>query len=148
MSCKENYSTLSSLGTEMTWEIKQGATFIFEGQLFSEGTTGTIEDIDGNLVYVGPPIDITGCSIRCHIRKKGLDTGTPPVTATGTVVDGAEGIYRVAATDEQTTAIECGEKMYDRASAYTADVFLDWPGGDVWELVHANVFVLRRVTKS
>jgi hypothetical protein len=146
--CGTNQASLSNLGPELTWEIKQGASFNFEAQLYTEGTTSIVDDIDGNEIPVGPPLDITGCAIRCQIRKRGLDVGSPVVTPTCTVVDGLNGIYRIALTDEQTSTIPCGERISDRASLYTADIFLDWPSGDAWELGHVNIYMLRRVTKS
>jgi hypothetical protein len=128
--CGTNQASLSNLGPELTWEIKQGASFNFEAQLYTEGSTSVVDDIDGNEIPVGPPLDITGCTIRCQIRKRGLDVGSPVVT------------------DEQTSTIPCGERISDRASLYTADIFLDWPSGDAWELGHVNIYMLRRVTKS
>lgn len=143
-----NQASLSNLGPELTWEIKQGASFTFEGELRLEGDTHTIEDENGDMIQVGPPLDISGCTIRCQIRKRGLDTGTPVVTPTSTVVDGPNGAYRITLTDEQTATITCGERISDRASLYTADIFCDFPSGEVMELGHVNIYTLRRVTKS
>jgi hypothetical protein len=146
--CCANQASLSNLGPELTWEIKQGASFTFEGELRVEGDTHTIEDEDGNEIKVGPPLDITGCTIRCQIRKRGLDTGTPVVSCTCTVVDGPNGLYEIAATGEQTATIPSGERLSDRASLYTADILCEFPSGEVMELGHVNIYTLRRVTKS
>ena len=146
--CQCNQASLSNLGPELTWEIKQGASFTFEGELRLEGTSHRIEDEDGNEIKVGPPLNITGCTIRCQIRKRGLDTGTPVVTPTCTIVDGPNGIYRIVLTDEQTATIPSGERVGDRASLYTADILCEFPSGEVMELGNVNIYVLRRVTKS
>jgi hypothetical protein len=146
--CCNNQASLSNLGPELTWEIKQGTSFAFEAQVRLEGDEFEIEDENGNLIRVGPPMDLTGCAIRCQIRKRGLDVGTPVVTCTCTVTDGPNGWYDVALTDEQTATILCGERISDRASLYTADILCEFPSGDVIELGNVNIYTHRRVTKS
>ena len=54
----------------------------------------------------------------------------------------------LATTAAQTIAISAGELISSKDSQYTFDIFLDWPGGDVWELGNGNAFCFRRVTKS
>jgi hypothetical protein len=127
--------SLSSLGGEMELRIKQGATFgPYEVQLTYEET--------------GLPVDITGCGVRCELRRKGLDTGPPSATVTATVIDAVNGKYQLGLLASQTAAIQAGELISSKLSHYTFDIFLDWPGGTVWELAHGNAFCFRQVTKS
>lgn len=145
MSC--GTPSLSNLGPKLIWEIKQGASFSFEAELRLEGDSHTVVDENGNTIAVGPPIDLTGCTIRCQIRKRGNDTGTPVVTPTVTIVDAVNGVYRITLTDEQTATIACGERIRDQASIYTADILCEFPSGDVMELGNVSIYTLRRVTK-
>ena len=130
--------TISALGDEIEWRIKQGATFdAGEYELVTE-------NVDGSTT----PLNITGCTVRCEIRKKGLDVGSPIATATTPLLNAAAGKYGITLSKAQTLAIPAGELITDKASAYTFDVFLDWPSGITWELLHGNAFVFRRTTKS
>ena len=127
--------SLSSIGGELEFRIKQGATFgPYELQLTYEET--------------GLPVDITACGVRCELRRKGLDTGPPSATLNTTVTDEQNGIYQLSLTATQSMAIEAGELISSKLSHYTVDIFLDWPDGTVWELGHGNAFCFRRVTKS
>lgn len=127
--------SISSIGGELELRIKQGATF---------------GPVNLQLTYedTGLPVDITGCGIRCEIRRKGLDTGTLAYTVNAVITDAAEGIYQLSLTDAQTKLISAGELISSKDSQYTFDIFLDWPSGDVWELGNGNAFCFRRVTKS
>lgn len=127
--------SLSSLGDELEFKIKQGATFgPYEFHLTYEQT--------------GAPVDLTNCIVRCELRRKGLDTGSPAATVPASVVDGPNGIYRLGLTAAETQAIQAGELISSKLSHYTFDIFLDWPSGTIWELGHGNAFCFRRVTKS
>lgn len=127
--------SLSSIGGVLEFRIKQGATWgPYEFQLTYEET--------------GLPVDLSGCGVRCELRRKGLDTGSPSATVTAAITDGPNGKYRLSLTAAQSLAIAAGELISSKLSAYTFDIFLDWPSGTVWELGHGNAFCFRRVTKS
>lgn len=133
--------TISNLGAELELKIKQGASWDGgEFQLFYESTT-----VPGT---PGFPVNFTGAVIEMHFRKKGLDTGTPPATATCTITDAVNGKFRPTMTATQTAAVPAGELITSKESAYTFDVIATWTATSVkWELYHGNAFFFRRVTK-
>lgn len=131
--------TLSNLGDELKFEIKQGATWDpGEFELMYEDENGNQTD----------PVDLTGAVVTLQFRRKGLDTGTPPAEATCTITAPTLGKFRPSMTATQTAAIPAGELITSKESAYTFDVFVTWTAtGIKWELYHGNAFFFRRVTK-
>ena len=127
--------SLSSVANELELRIKQGATFgPYNLQLTYEDT--------------GLPVDITGCTIRCELRRKGLDTGSLRYVVNASIYNAVEGRYQLDLTAAQTAVIAAGEFISSKESQYTFDIFLDWLSGEVWELGNGNAFCFRRVTKS
>ena len=75
-------------------EFKRGDTFTLQGQ---------VKDSEGT------PIDITGWSIRSHIRK-GSEL---VIVLTVTFIDVLTGVYQLSATPEDTSLFPVGQLVCD-----------------------------------
>lgn len=136
MSCDSDRIQLGYIGESFDMLIKQGAgfgPFEFELELEDEETGEVI------------PYDLTGGTIICEIRKKGLDTGTPVASPTCTIIDVNK--FTIAMTDNQTAAIPAGELQTDKASQYVHDVVFRPASGDIEPLYYGNAICARRVSK-
>jgi hypothetical protein len=136
MSCDSERLVLGWLGESFDMIIKQGAKFgPFEFEL-------ELEDENGDLV----PYDLTGGTIICEIRKKGLDTGAPVASPTCTII--APNKFTLYLSDVQTLAIPAGELVTDKASQYVFDIFFAPPSdADLEPLYFGNAICARRVSK-
>lgn len=136
MSCDSDRITLEWIGEAIDFVIKQGAQFgPFEFELNVEDEeTGAIE-----------PFILTGGEIRCQIRKKGLDTGTPVAIAVTPIT--AENKFTLTIDADDTADIPAGELVTDRASMYVHDIFFVPAAGDSIVLYYGNAFIARQVTK-
>jgi hypothetical protein len=133
VACDDQELEIGFLGEQFDMHIKQGADY---GPVRFELS---YED--------GSPFVLTGGTVRCEIRKKGLDTG--PAIATPVINIVAENAFTLHLTKAQTLAIPAGEFITDKASGYVHDIFFDAPdGGPTMPLYWGNVFCFRRVTKS
>ena len=137
MSCESDRVQLGYLGESFDMLIKQGAGFgPFEFEL-------ALEDEETGEVI---PYDLTGGTVICEIRRKGLDTGAPVATPTCTII--VPNKFTLAMTDNQTAAIPAGELQTDKASQYVHDIVFRPPGGgDIEPLYYGNVICARRVAK-
>lgn len=137
MSCESDRVQLGYLGESFDMLIKQGAgfgPFEFELELEDEETGEVI------------PYDLTGGTVICEIRRKGLDTGTPVATPTCTIL--APNKFTLAMTDNQTAAIPAGELVTDKTSQYVFDIVFQPPSaGDIEPLYYGNATCARRVSK-
>lgn len=113
--------------------IEQGATFIMPVQLSTGGLVS-----EG-----GTPVNLTGCSIRMHIRKRITDTNPLLALTTGTgeisITSAATGQFTVTITDEVTAAITWTAGVYD--------LEVETAGGQVKRYLQGKVKVSKEVTR-
>jgi hypothetical protein len=127
-------STLGSIGVKLDLLIKQGSTF--------GPHKFTLTNPDGTL------LDLTGCIVRAHIRKKASDTAIvcaldTPVTVSVTPI----GEFNLGASKTVTGAITAGDTLKDPASKYVWDCDLEDSTGRSTPLYYGDVTVFREVTR-
>jgi hypothetical protein len=124
--------TLGYIGERLDLLVKQGSTL---GPFPVE-----LKD------SVGAAIDLTGCNIRGHIRRKALDTAL--VKSFNVVItDAAAGKFSFSLSDEETATIPAGEELKDRDSIYVWDMELEDSAGSVRPLYYGELKVFREVTR-
>jgi len=124
---------LPPVAGDLNITIEQGATFQLPAQI---STGGLIAD-------GGSPVDLTGCTIRMHIRKRitdeipllSLSTGTGQIVA----ADPVDGSFVVTITDEVTAAITWTSAVYD--------LEVETAGGTVKRYLQGKVKVSKEVTR-
>jgi hypothetical protein len=125
-------TTLGYIGEKLDLLVKQGSTL---GPF-----TVTLANPDT------APVDLTGATLRAHLRKKALDSAK--VAQFDVVVtDAAAGKFQFGMTDEATAAIPAGETLKDVASVYVWDMELEDASGRVLPLYYGDVKVFREVTR-
>jgi hypothetical protein len=114
--------------------IEQGATFSMPVQLSSGGLVA-----DG-----GTPVNLTGCSIRMHIRKRIADLNPLLALTTGggqiVITDAGQGKFTVTITDEVTAALAWTAGVYD--------LEVESSGGEVTRYLQGKVKVSKEVTRA
>lgn len=124
---------IGSYGVELDLRIKQGATF--------GPVTVTARNPDATVM------DLTGCTVRGHMRKKALDTGPPVATFVCTVLSPATaGMFEFGLTDEVTAAIVADEQP--AKSTFVWDMELEDSTGRVIPLYYGQATVFREVTRA
>lgn len=126
-------TTLGYIGEKLDLLVKQGAT------LGPFKVTLTNPD--------AAPIDLTGATVRGHIRKKALDT-TLAATLVVSVTEAANGKFEFGLPDEVTATIQAGETIKDAASLYVWDMELEDASGRVTPLYYGDCKVFREVTRA
>lgn len=104
--------------------VKQGGTYVLPLELLQAG---------------GTPYDLTGCTAIAQIRRRFSEE-----TATAfTVTFGANrllGTLTLSLTAEQAAALQPGK--------YEWDLFLNFPGGQVWPVLEGDLVVRARVSRE
>lgn len=111
--------------------IEQGATFTMPVQL----STG------GPVSEGGTPVDLTGCTIRMHIRRRASDDIPLLDLSTGdgiTITDEDAGQFEVLIADEVTAAITWASALYD--------LEVETAGGQVKRYLQGKVKVSKEIT--
>lgn len=113
--------------------IEQGATFTMPVQISSGGLVS-----EG-----GTPVNLTGCQVRMHIRKRITDTvplvNLSTLTSGITITNAAQGQFTVTLTDEATAAYTWTSGVYD--------VEVETAGGQVTRYLQGKVKVTKEVTR-
>lgn len=113
--------------------IEQGATFSMPVQLSSGGLVA-----DG-----GTPVDITGCIVRMHIRRRLTDAvplvSLSTLTSGITITDAALGKFAVSITDEVTAAYTWTSGVFD--------LEVETAGGQVTRYLEGKAKVTKEVTR-
>lgn len=124
---------LPGVAGDLNITIEQGATFQMPVQLSTGGLVA-----DG-----GTPINLSGCSVRMHIRKRIADTNPLLSLTTGTgqitFTNAAMGQFLVTITDEVTAAITWAAGVYD--------LEVETAGGQVKRYLQGKVKVSKEVTR-
>jgi hypothetical protein len=126
---------LGGIGVKLDLLIKQGSTF--------GPHRFTLTDTDDN------PLDLTGCIVRAHVRKKASDSAIvctleTPVTASLTAI----GEFYLGASKTVTGAIAAGDTLKDPASKYVWDCDLEDSTGRSTPLYYGDVTIFREVTRA
>jgi hypothetical protein len=125
-------ATLGYIGERLDLLIRQGATFgPFDVTLANPDKS---------------PVDLSGASLRAHIRKKALDTNVV-ISLQVELTDPALGKFKFGLTDEFTAGITAGESVKDHASLYVWDMEMEDSLGRVSPLYYGEVKVFREVTR-
>lgn len=125
-------ATLGYIGERLDLLIRQGATFgPFDVTLANPDKT---------------PLDLTGATLRAHVRKKALDINVV-ITLQVELTEPALGKFKFGLTDEFTAGITAGESIKDPASVYVWDMEMEDSLGRVTPLYYGEVKVFREVTR-
>lgn len=124
--------TLGGYGARCDWRIRQGASY-------TKDFTYRVKN--------GPPINLTGCTVRAKIRKTRSTTAAAVATFTCTLTNAVAGQFRIVITDEATAAIPCGDTEREAKSKYVWDCEIEFPDGSVKAILYGNVFVLGEATR-
>lgn len=121
-------------GQELNLTIRQGATF---GPIVC-----TLKNQDTT------PVDITGYTVRAHVRKTPTSRKATGFVATCVLVNAAAGQFSFEFTKANTAALVCGDTENDPESLYYWDLELVQPDTRVIPMVYGTVKVFREVTKD
>ena len=126
-------TTLGYIGEKLDLLVKQGSTLgPFKVSLINPDQTA---------------VDLTGATLRGHIRKKALST-VLVATLVVTVTEAANGKFEFGLPDEITAGIQAGETIKDPASLYVWDMELEDASGRVVPLYYGDCKVFREVTRA
>lgn len=93
------------------------------------------------------PVNLTGCTIRGHVRKKALSADIAALFAVS-ITEAAQGKFEFGLPDELTAAIPAGETLKDPLSLYVWDMELEDALGRVMPLYYGDCKVFREVTRA
>lgn len=126
-------ATLGYIGERLDLLIRQGATFgPFECSMLNPDET---------------PVDLTGCVLQGHIRKKALDN-TVVTSLAITITEPVNGRYVFGLSGEATSLIVAGESIKDPVSKYVWDMELIDANLRVIPVYYGDVSVFREVTRA
>lgn len=126
-------ATLGYIGERLDLLIRQGATFgPFDVTLANPDKT---------------PVDLTGATMRAHVRRKALDANVVIALQVG-VMQPTLGHFQFGLSDEVTATIAAGESVKDPASHYVWDMEMEDSLGRVIPLYYGDVKVFREVTRT
>lgn len=95
----------------------------------------------------GQPVDLTGYSVRSHIRKNYTDT-TPTAVFTCSILNPPTGGKIELLMDATTTAsIKCGKTPKESASTYVYDIEIESAEGFVTRILEGKIYIDAEATK-
>ncbi len=126
-------TVLGYIGEKLDLLVKQGSTLgPFRVTLLNADQT---------------PVNLTGCTIRGHVRKKALSADIAALFAVS-ITEAAQGKFEFGLPDELTAAIPAGETLKDPLSLYVWDMELEDALGRVMPLYYGDCKVFREVTRA
>lgn len=126
-------TVLGYIGEKLDLLVKQGSTLgPFRVTLLNANQT---------------PVNLTGCTIRGHVRKKALSADIAALFAVS-ITEAAQGKFEFGLPDELTAAIPAGETLKDPLSLYVWDMELEDALGRVMPLYYGDCKVFREVTRA
>jgi hypothetical protein len=131
----EKLEPITNIGPTLKFNVKQGATF--------GPVEVTLRNPPVSPATVGVPIDLTGCTIRLQVRRKGL---SKTVTLDGDIdyaTPRSTGKFFYGWTAVKAALLICGELLEDDASQYVAGCEMTDANGKIIHLFDADVSVSR-----
>ena len=126
-------TVLGYIGEKLDLLVKQGSTLgPFRVTLLNADQT---------------PVNLTGCTVRGHVRKKALSADIAALFAVS-ITEATAGKFEFGLPDEITAAIPAGETLKDPLSLYVWDMELEDALGRVMPLYYGDCKVFREVTRA
>jgi hypothetical protein len=125
---------ITNIGPTLQFDVKQGATF--------GPVEVTLRNPPVSPATVGTPIDLTNCTIRLQVRRKGL---SKTVTFEGDIdyLDRTGGKFTYGWTATKASLLICDESIDDDQSQYVAGCELTDSNSRVTHLFDATIRVSR-----
>jgi hypothetical protein len=123
---------LGTKGASLDLLIKQGSTFGPHAMTLTNS--------------LGAPINITGATIRCQIKKTSI--GSTVISGDFTLTNPTQGVFTFGFSSANTATLTVDPVSETGAdSQYIWDMEIQYADGRVYPLVYGNVSVFREVTK-
>lgn len=139
---------IGDIGERLDLAIAQGRTFLpLEFQMLSPDGSLLPAPVDEPIpesAFV--PVNLTGCTIRAHIRKRVADVA-PAAVFQCDIVAPLEGRYTLSLDETVTTTLVAGANLRQPDSLYVWDAELVDSAGNILPLYYGQVLVQRRVTR-